>query len=171
MRAGCLTNNYRFYSLTVPAGYYKVQYSYIGYDIENIGVELSGNAILNIEMMEAIQLSETIVITGEAEDLNVRSKEIGLVKINPRSVKYVPTFLGEQDILKTIHLLPGVTSSREGDSGFYVRGGNSDQNLILLDEASIYNAFHFFGFFSVFNSDAIRDVKLHKGPSPTKYGG
>ncbi|MFC1493347.1 carboxypeptidase-like regulatory domain-containing protein, partial [candidate division KSB1 bacterium] len=171
LRAGCTTNNYGFYSLTIPAGDHEVQYSYIGYETEETSIGLYKNINKDLELKEAVFTSDMIVVTGEAEDKNVKSNEIGAIKLNPQSVKFVPSFLGELDILKTIHLLPGVTSSREGDSGFYVRGGNSDQNLVLLDEASIYNAFHFFGFFSVFNSDALKDVKLYKGPSPAKYGG
>ncbi len=171
LRAGSTTNNYGFYSLTIPAGDHLVQYSYIGYETDETTLDLYRNINKDVELKEAVYTSETIVVTGEVVDRNVKSSDVGIINLNPQTVKFVPSFLGEVDILKTIHLLPGVTSSREGDSGFYVRGGNSDQNLVLLDEASIYNAFHFFGFFSVFNSDALKDVKLYKGPSPAKYGG
>ncbi len=171
LHAGCTSNVYGFYSLTVPAGQYPLIYSYIGYETKMIEIQLNQNTKQNVELIPNAFSADTIVVTANAEENVVKSTEIGTIKLTPQKLSDIPAFLGEQDILKTLHLLPGVTMIREGDSGFNVRGGNSDQNLVLLDEAPVYNAFHFFGFFSVFNSDAIKNVKLIKGPAPPKYGG
>ncbi len=171
IRAGCTSNVYGFYSLTLPAGRYTMFYSYIGYETKKTDILLDQDIRQNIELKNNALTGDTIIVIASAEENIVKSTEIGTIKLTPKKLSDMPAFLGEQDILKTLHLLPGVTMTREGDSGFNVRGGNSDQNLVLLDEASVYNAFHFFGFFSVFNSDAIKNVKLIKGPAPPRYGG
>jgi hypothetical protein len=171
IRAGCTSNIYGFYSLTLPAGRYTLFYSYIGYETQSMNILLNQDIRYNIDLKNNALSGDTIIVTANAEEDIVKSIEIGTIKLTPQKLSKMPAFLGEQDILKTLHLLPGITMTREGDSGFNVRGGNSDQNLILLDEAPVHNAFHFFGFFSVFNSDAIKNVKLIKGPAPPRYGG
>jgi len=167
------TNVYGFYSLTLPAGVYKISYSYIGFDTQQIEVDLTKqNVQLNIEMGSSSKEIGEAVIEGEnkMED-NVGSTEMSTVDMTMETIKKIPAFMGEVDLIKAIQLLPGVTTVGEGSSGFYVRGGAVDQNLILLDEAAVYNASHLLGFFSVFNSDAIKDVKLYKGGIPARYGG
>lgn len=171
LETGATTNNYGFYSITLPAGDYTINYQFIGYEIREIKIHLDQNIKQSVELSpEAIE-TQTIVVTGEAADENVKSPEMSAIKISPLEIRTVPILLGEQDILKTIQLTPGIKSAGEGNSGFYVRGGSADQNLILLDEAPVYNASHMMGFFSVFNSDAIKDVKLIKGAAPPEYGG
>lgn len=168
---GTTTNLYGFYSITLPAGNYTIQYSYLGMETKTVAIKL------NEEMKQDIDLSasgielEEIVIKAEQDNENVTNTEVSTVTLNVKDAKLIPVLLGEQDILKTIQLLPGVSSNSEGSSGFFVRGGDADQNLILLDEAPIYNASHLLGFFSVFNSDALKDVKLYKGGMPAEYGG
>ena len=170
-RTGCSSNVYGFYSLTLPAGEYVVRYYFIGYKPEERHVLLDRNIKEDVELTETIIPGRTVTVTAEIPDHNVTSTELGTIQLAPQKVCQVPILLGEQDIFRTIHLLPGVAPAREGDCGFYVRGGNSDQNLVLLDEAPVYNAVHFLGTFSVFNSDAIKNVKLIKGSAPPKYGG
>jgi len=168
---GCSSNVYGFYSLTLPAGKYTLVYSYMGYELKKTEIHLNQDVRQNVELKTIALLGDPLEVTADADENMVSNTEIGTIKFSPRELTSMPALFGEQDILKSLHFLPGVTLSREGDSGFNVRGGNSDQNLVLLDEAPVYNAFHFFGFFSVFNSDAIRDVKLIKGSAPPKYGG
>lgn len=170
-RTGCSSNVYGFYSLTLPAGDYTVKYRFIGYEPDDVNILLDRNVRQHMELRETIIPGEMVTVTAEMKDHNVTSTELGTVQLTPQKVRQVPMLLGERDILRTIHLLPGVAPAREIDCGFYVRGGNSDQNLVLLDEAPVYNAVHFLGTFSVFNSDAIKDVKLIKGSAPPKYGG
>ena len=150
---GGSTNDYGFYSITLPKGEYTFRFAYMGYKSSDKTLTLSKDLKQHIELSPEILSTETIIVTAEAPDENVRSAEMGTVKLNPVALKIVPVLFGEQDVLKTIQLLPGVTASSEGQSGFYVRGGGPDQNLILLDEAPVYNASHLMGFFSVFNSD------------------
>ncbi len=171
LKAGGATNVYGFYSLTVPSGKYNLKYSFIGYKPQTIQIDFNKSLKQNIELSPATSTINEIVVNGEAVDNNIKSTEMGIVKINPKEIKAIPVIFGEQDILKTIQLMPGVNSAGEGNSGFYVRGGTADQNLILLDEAPVYNASHLMGFFSVFNSDAIKDMKLYKGNAPAEYGG
>jgi len=171
LRTGGITNVYGFYSITIPKGEYTVEYSSIGFLTQKIEIDLIQSIKRNIVLSPTTIELEQVVIKAEAADKNVKSAEMGVVKINPKDIKAIPVLFGEQDILKTIQLMPGVKSAGEGNSGFYVRGGGSDQNLILLDEAPVYNASHLLGFFSVFNSDAIKDVKLYKGNAPAEYGG
>jgi hypothetical protein len=168
---GVATNPYGFFSLTLIEGDYKIRVSYLGYTAKEIPIQLDRNIRLEVDLEpESIEVNE-VVITGKREDENVTGTEMSVLSLDVREVRAVPVILGEQDILKTVQLLPGVSPSSEGSSGFTVRGGNFDQNLILLDEAPVYNASHLLGFFSVFNSDALKDVTLYKGSPPALYGG
>ena len=171
LHTGCSTNGYGFYSLTIPAGSYAITYNYIGYELRDIHFNLNRSIKFDVELKEIAILGETVTVTAETEDRNIESTDMGTIHFVPFKLNTIPVFLGEQDIFRTVQLLPGVAHGREGSCGFFVRGGNSDQNLILLDEAPVYNAYHLLGFFSVFNSDALKDVKLIKGAAPPKYGG
>jgi TonB dependent receptor/CarboxypepD_reg-like domain/TonB-dependent Receptor Plug Domain len=168
---GAATNAYGFYSLTLPKGNYTLLYQFLGYLKEESAIVLDKDIILNIQIGEEPTTTSEVLITGEKVDKNVRSTEMGVTRIDPKSVESVPVLFGERDIIKIFQMTPGVKSAGEGSSGFYVRGGGSDQNLILLDEAPVYNASHLLGFFSVFNSDALKDVTLYKGGMPAEYGG
>ena len=167
---GVTTNLYGFYSLTLPAGNYTIIYSYLGFSDTEKNIQLSDNQTINIKLQQGITMQE-IVVTAEEKDKNVESTEMGTVTMAVDKIKTLPVLLGEVDILKTLQLLPGVQSAGEGSSGFYVRGGGPDQNLILLDEAVVYNSGHLLGFFSVFNSDAIKNTTLIKGGMASYYGG
>ncbi len=167
---GTTTNVYGFYSITLPAGTYQMKISYLGYqDIEQ-EILLNQNISLNFSMTSGVTMDEVVVL-GEESDKNVSSTEMGTVALPIDKIKKLPALLGEVDILKTLQLLPGVLSAGEGTAGFYVRGGGPDQNLILLDEAVVYNSGHLLGFFSVFNADAIKNTTLIKGGIPANYGG
>ncbi|MBS1616628.1 MAG: carboxypeptidase-like regulatory domain-containing protein [Bacteroidetes bacterium] len=167
---GTQTNNYGFYSINMPAGQYTLVYSYVGYQqlIENM--QIIESRTFNAELQPQRAISE-VVVTAERKDENVRSTDMGTVTLDVNKMKTLPVIFGEADILKTMQLMPGVQSAGEGNSGFYVRGGGPDQNLILLDDAVVYNTGHLFGFFSVFNSDALKNVTLIKGSMPANYGG
>jgi CarboxypepD_reg-like domain/TonB dependent receptor/TonB-dependent Receptor Plug Domain len=167
---GRISNEYGFYSLTVPAGKYTVSCTYPGYENFIKSVQLDKDVKLDIQMSENALLQE-VVISAVKADENVKRAEMGVQKIDIKEISKLPVLFGEKDVLKTIQLLPGVKSAGEGNSGFFVRGGAADQNLILLDEAPVYNASHLLGFFSTFNSDAIKDATLIKGNSPAQYGG
>jgi hypothetical protein len=168
---GTATNNYGYYSLTAPDGEYTLIYSYIGYDAVSRPISLHKNEIIDMSLAATGSLQEVVIHANKRNNDNVASPQMGVEKLNMAQVNAVPVVLGEKDILKTITLLPGVKSGGEANTGFYVRGGSSDQNLILLDEAQVYNASHLLGFFSTFNSDAIKDVTLYKGGMPAEYGG
>jgi hypothetical protein len=168
---GASTNQYGYYSISLKPGEYKIHCNYMGYKEKITAIQLTGKERLNIELVPQALSTEAIEVIGEAVDENVSAPEMSVVTVNPTEIKSVPIIFGEQDVLKTIQLLPGVTAGSEGSSGFQVRGGGMDQNLILLDEAPVYNAAHFLGFFSVFNSDAINSAKLTKGGGPPEYGG
>ncbi len=169
---GAVTNPYGFYSLTAKKGSYTLIVSYMGYQEVAQTLELNGDQIINFELNEASQqLDEVIVTAEEPERISIRKPQMSVSKLNASTIKQTPAVLGEVDVLKTIQLLPGVTNAGEGTAGFNVRGGAADQNLVLLDEAIIYNTSHFFGFFSVFNNDAIKNIKLYKGDIPAKFGG
>jgi hypothetical protein len=168
---GAASNAYGFYSLTLPAGNYTLLYQFVGFKTEGIKVLLTENKTVNMELGEVTSETAEVVIEGEKKDQNVRASEMGVMKLDPKSVESVPVLFGERDILKIFQMTPGVKSAGEGNAGFYVRGGGSDQNLVLLDEAPVYNASHLLGFFSVFNSDALKDVTLYKGGMPSEYGG
>lgn len=168
---GAFSNQYGFYSLSVDKGEYAIEYSYLGYTTQNYILSLSENVTKNIELQINAEKLQTVVVSAVAQDRNVSSTEMGSQSLQMTDIKLIPVLFGENDILKTIQLMPGVKSAGEGTGGFFVRGGGADQNLILLDEAPVFNASHMLGFFSVFNGDAIRDVKLYKGSMPAEYGG
>lgn len=168
---GAITNTFGFYSLTLPAGNYTLQFRSIGFTTIEEKIVLDQNITKNLELQPEGKTLNTVVVTAEKEDENITSGEMSVDKINVKDVETIPVIFGEKDIFKTMQLLPGVKSAGEGNSGFYVRGGGSDQNLILLDGAPVYNASHLLGFFSVFNSDALKDVKLYKGGAPAEFGG
>ena len=168
---GTATNSYGFYSLTLPSGTYTIVFQSLGYQTRNERIELTSNLSLKIELKSAESELSEVQITGERTNDNVRKNEMGAMKIDPKAVESVPVLFGERDIIKIFQMTPGVKSAGEGNAGFYVRGGSADQNLILLDEAPVYNASHLLGFFSVFNSDALKDVTLYKGGMPAEYGG
>lgn len=168
---GTTTNVYGYYSLEIPEGSYELEYSFIGYESTLEKVTLTENLRIDKELSDAnVQLDE-VTIEAEAKNENVQSVQMSKIKMPINQIKKIPAIFGEVDIIKAIQLLPGVSSAGEGFSGFFVRGGGADQNLVLLDEATVYNASHLFGFFSVFNPDAIKDVQLYKGGIPARYGG
>ncbi|MRH99370.1 TonB-dependent receptor plug domain-containing protein [Kriegella sp. EG-1] len=169
---GVITNEYGFYSLTAPKGEYTLNISYLGYTEINKEVSLNSNQKLDFEIAEfANELEEVVITAEEPERAILKKPEMSVAKMNIATVKQMPVVLGEVDVLKSLQMLPGVTNNGEGTGGFHVRGGAGDQNLVLLDEAIIYNTSHMFGFFSVFNADAIKDVKLYKGGIPARFGG
>jgi hypothetical protein len=170
LKSGTATNVYGFYSLTLPKGTYKIRYSYIGYQTQYVNVELNKSLQYNLELKSGEELDE-VVIKGVADDANIRSADMGIVKLDVKDIDQIPVLFGEADILKTLQLMPGISTGGEGKGGYYVRGGNTDQNLILLDEAPVYNASHLLGFFSVFNSDALKEMTMYKAGIPARYGG
>jgi hypothetical protein len=171
LKQGISSNLYGFYSLTIPNGNYTVKVSFVGYREVVKKIEINESQKLNIELVPTDVFIPIVTIEGENEDGNTRDADMSKVELDVEQLKTLPAFMGEVDILKSIQLLPGVQSSGEGNTGFYVRGGGPDQNLIMLDEAVVYNAAHLFGFFSVFNADAIKNVNLVKGGMPANYGG
>jgi len=170
---GTATNEYGFYTLTLPKGKYKLIISYLGFNTIYKDIDLDKNQTLNIELSEESSNLDEIVISAKESKIRnkIKKPQMSVTQMSIKTIKQAPVVLGEVDILKTITLLPGVTTNGEGSSGFNVRGGAADQNLVLLDEATIYNTSHLFGFFSVFNADAIKDINLYKGGMPAKYGG
>jgi hypothetical protein len=171
IKAGIVTNEYGFYSITIPKGTYTLQISYMGYETITENISLTEDQKKNIRLTENGQQLDEVVINTEKTATNIRKPEMSVNKLSVATIKKIPVVLGEVDVLKAILTLPGVTNAGEGQSGFNVRGGGADQNLILLDEATIFNSSHVFGFFSVFNPDAIKDLKLYKGGIPSRYGG
>ncbi|MEN0005453.1 MAG: TonB-dependent receptor [Bacteroidota bacterium] len=168
---GTTTDAFGFYTLSLPQGNYELEFSYLGFERVLRYVDLNTDTELSVKLQEASQALTEVVVTATVQDANVQETALGVEKLNTDVVKQLPTILGEVDILKSIQLLPGVSSVGEGSSGFNVRGGSSDQNLVLLDGATLYNPSHLLGFFSVFNADAIEDVQLYKGSVPARYGG
>lgn len=168
---GTVTNEYGFYSLTLPPGAYDLVYSYVGYETVHSHVQLNENKVSDIQLGEKADVLNTVDIQSEKEEDRIMETEMNVEKINMQVMNKIPVFMGERDVFKTIQLLPGVLPAGDGNSGFYVRGGSADQNLILLDEAVVYNPSHLMGFFSTFNSDAIKDATLYKGSVPAQYGG
>jgi hypothetical protein len=168
---GAAANEYGFFSLTLPAGEHIIVASIIGYQTFTFAINLDKNITKNFELSEDSKQLEEVVVSAEAEDKNIKSVEMGVAKLDIKQINKIPALFGEVDVVRAIQLLPGVTTVGEGATGFNVRGGNIDQNLILLDEAPVYNSSHLFGFFSVFNPDAVKDVKLIKGGIPSQYGG
>jgi hypothetical protein len=170
-KTGTSSNSYGFYSLTLPGGSYDLRIFMQGYSTVSKTIDLTSDKIWDVELnIKPLEVQGTIV-TAESPDENIRLPEMSSIRLTPSQVKTIPILMGEQDILKTIQLTPGVQAAAEGNTGFFVRGGAADQNLILLDEATVYNAAHLMGFFSVFNSDAIKDAELFKGSSSAEYGG
>jgi hypothetical protein len=168
---GATTNEYGFYSITLPKGTYNILISYLGYQNVSESIDLTDNIVKNFSLIESAESLDEVVIKNNVEKLNIRQPQMSMNTLSANTIKQIPVIFGEADVIKTITLLPGVTTAGEGASGFNVRGGAADQNLILLDEATIYNSSHLFGFFSVFNPDAIKDLKLYKGGIPARYGG
>lgn len=167
---GATTNVYGFFSLTLPAGTYNIDCKYVGYETLSKNIVLEQNVKLDLELKTSNATLDEVIITGKAQDENVTSTQMSVNTIETKELETIPVILGEKDVIKTIQLLPGIKSS-EGGGGFFVRGGSSDQNLLLLDEAPVYNASHLLGFFSVFNSDAIKGLTIYKGHIPAEFGG
>jgi hypothetical protein len=168
---GATCNEYGFYSLTLPEGKYHIVCTIVGYEPDTLFVELNANKKINRILSAKEKYLQEVIVSNKKRDDNIKKTGIGVEKIDIKEIEKLPIIFGEKDILKTIQLLPGVKSAGEGNSGFFVRGGSADQNLILLDEAPVYNASHLLGFFSTFNSDALKDVSIIKGNSPAQYGG
>ncbi|MEP3389474.1 MAG: TonB-dependent receptor [Reichenbachiella sp.] len=171
METGAVSNVYGFFSVSLPKGEYTLMVNYLGYEQVNRAISLQKDEMLTVEMNPSTEKLEEVEIVAENPAAAVQNLEMGTQKLEIQTMKQLPTLFGEVDVLKSLQLLPGVTSSGETSSGFNVRGGSSDQNLMLLDESTIYNSSHLFGFISVFNPDAIKDVKLYKGGIPATYGG
>ena len=171
LKSGTTSNVYGFYALSLLPGNYTIQYSYIGFDTKEISLQLDKDITQNIELNVNNQQLEEVVITGKAVNENITQTEMSSISMDAKTIRQIPALMGEVDVIKAIQLLPGVQTIAEGSSGFSVRGGSMDQNLIQLDEATVYSASHLMGFFSVFNNDAIKDVKLYKGDIPASSGG
>lgn len=170
---GAEANVYGFYSLTLPEGEYTLVYRYSGYTNKEIIVKLDQDKTLNVELsvQSDVQEIQEVTVTSKRENDNITSAQMEVTKLDPKDIETIPILFGEQDVMKTLQLTPGIKGAGEGNAGFFVRGGGADQNLILLDESIVYNASHLLGFFSVFNSDAIKDVSLYKSGIPAEYGG
>jgi hypothetical protein len=167
---GTTTNAYGFYSLSLPKGTYKLAYSYISYETQIIDIELTADKEINITL-DGVKEVSAVEIVAESVVKESNKTQMSSIDIPVEQIKEIPALLGEKDVLKVVQLMPGVQKGSEGQSGFYVRGGGPDQNLIILDGAPVYNAFHLFGFFSLFNGDALKSVELIKGGFPARYGG
>src|SRR5687768_8240447 len=167
---GVITNEYGFYSLSLPKGNYTLRVTYVGYKQELIPVKLDGNVTISIDLSDQGSMQEVVVGAKKTND-NLTKATMGTEVLNMKTAAKIPVVFGEKDLIKTIQLMPGIKSNGEGSNGFSVRGGAADQNLILLDEAPVYNASHLLGFFSTFNSDAIKDATIIKGNSPAQFGG
>jgi len=171
LSTGVVTNDYGYYSIKLPAGEHRILLTYIGYSSIESAINITGNTQQNFELKEASENLDEVVITNDIEMLNIKKPEMSVNRLSIGTIKKIPVVFGEVDVVRSLLLLPGVSNAGEGSSGFNVRGGAVDQNLILLDEATIYNSSHLFGLFSVFNPDAIKDLKLYKGGIPAEYGG
>ena len=171
LRKGVASNVYGYYALSLPPGKYTLVFSFVGYASVEKKVNVSENRTVSVELSEETALIEEVIISSERPNANVTKAEMSVSRLDIKTIQRMPALMGEVDVIKSIQLLPGVQSTSEGTSGFSVRGGAMDHNLILLDEATVYNASHLMGFFSVFNNDAIRDVKLYKVDIPASSGG
>jgi len=171
LKVGAASNVYGFYSLTIPSGNYKLQVSFIGYKTLEEELKVNQNQSINFSLIDESEQIDEVIVKGEAANANVERIEMGMAKLPVKTIQKLPAFMGEVDIIKTIQLLPGIQSGGEASSGLYVRGGGPDENLMLLDEAPVYNASHLMGFFSVFNSNAIKDIQVYKSGIPAEYGG
>lgn len=169
--AATTSNEYGFYSLTVEKGEYNVEASTVGMLTYTAAITIDKDLVLNIALEEMVKDLGEVVVSSRSRDRSLSSPQMGVEKLSTKDIRYVPVLLGEKDIIKVVQLLPGVKSAGDGNSGFFVRGGAADQNLILLDEAPVYNASHLLGFFSTFNSDAIKDMTMYKAGMPAQYGG
>lgn len=169
-RIGSVSNVYGFYSLTVPKGKSQLISSYVGYASQQHIFKLTKDTVINIRLKESTELSE-VIVTGNMKELGVQGSQMSAIDIPISQIKSVPSLFGETDVLKALQLLPGVKAGTEGSAGFYVRGGGPDENLLLLDGVPVYNVNHMFGFFSIFNADAIKNVTLYKGSFPARFGG
>ncbi|MEE4260125.1 MAG: TonB-dependent receptor, partial [Bacteroidales bacterium] len=171
LKKGTASNIYGYYSISLKPENYQVIYSYVGYGDITMELNLTSDTSINIELVPSAKNLDEVEITGEAINENITTSQMSVNKIDSKTIKAIPALLGEVDLVKALQLLPGVKFAAEGSSGISVRGGSPDQNLILLDEANVYNAGHLMGFFSVFNNDAVKSVELYKGDLPAKYGG
>jgi hypothetical protein len=171
LKTGTVSDLYGNYSLSLEKGRYRIRFSYMGYNTNGVTIEVNDSRTMHISLSPSAQQLKAVEISAQRRDENVKSTEVGLIKMNVAEMKTVPVLFGENDILKTLTLMPGVATAGDGNTGLYVRGGGPDQNLILMDGAPVYNASHLLGFFSVFNSDALSDLKLYKGGIPSNYGG
>lgn len=171
LKTGAVTNVYGLYSLTLPKGEYQIHYSYLGYGVQNITVNLDTNKKLDVDMTPETETMNEVVITGESQNFNITSLEISTEKVDISQLKKMPSLFGEPDLVKAVQMMPGVITAGEGTSAYFVRGGSADQNLILIDEAPIYDPSHLFGYISVFNADVVKSSKLYKGGIPAAYGG
>lgn len=169
LKTGAITNNYGFYSLSLPKGSYELVFSFVGYNPEVRNVTLDSNKFINVELT-GVMLQEVVISSDRGARLS-ESNEMSMITLPVQQIKQIPALLGEKDVFKALQLMPGVQKGSEGSSGLYVRGGGPDQNLIILDDAPVYNASHLFGFFSIFNGDALKSVELVKGGFPARYGG
>ena len=169
--SGAASNNYGYYSISIPSSRYTVVFSFLGYADKSIEIYLTHDTTLNIELVSSSEQLHEVIVTGQQTNANITSSQMSVNKITNKQIQSIPALMGEVDLIKALQLLPGVKFVAEGSSGLSVRGGSPDQNLILLDEAIVYNSGHLMGFFSVFNNDAVKSVELFKGDLPSKYGG
>ena len=165
------TNQYGYYSITLDSGTYDLTVSHVSFFAASFTISLDENMQRDVLLLSKTAAMSEVVVYSKKKDANVKNAQMGKIDLSINQIKSIPAFLGEVDILKTIQLLPGVRNAGEGNAGFYVSGGGPDQNLIMLDDAVVYNTGHLFGFFSIFNSDAIKNVSLIKGGMPAQYGG
>lgn len=171
LQTGTVSNAYGFYSITLPEGIYTIQVTYLGFETVTETINLNKNIKKDFLLKPESEMLNEVVITDSFEQQNIRKPEMSVNRLKQATIKQIPVVFGEADVLRSIIQLPGVTNAGEGSSGFNVRGGSADQNLILLDEAVIFNSSHLFGLFSIFNPDAVKDLKLYKGGIPAQYGG
>ncbi len=171
LKFGCAANAYGYYVISVPPGNYTIVYTYIGYRNKETKVSVGKNLNLNIGLTVLSFQSEEVIVNAERTDRNVKSTEMSRIEVTGETIKSLPVVFGEPDLLKAITLLPGIKSGGEGSTGFYVRGGGPDQNLVMMDEAVVYNPSHLLGFMSVFNTDAVKNIEVIKGGMPANYGG
>lgn len=167
---GAVTNSQGFFSMNLPKGVYTISVIAVGYSEKTLELSLNNSIQLNIDLQEKNDSLEAVTVTAR-KGRNLSSPEMGVERLNSQAIKNIPVLLGERDVMKAIQLLPGVKSAGDGNSGFYVRGGGADQNLVLMDGAPVYNASHLLGFFSTFNSDVVKDLTLYKGGMPAQFGG
>ena len=167
---GTSSNSYGFYSLSLPSGTYKIEFTFVGYEKVTGEIEFTRDRELNIDLIPLITEIDEAVVSAVRGDRNISAPQMGVEKINLDVIDKIPVFFGEKDILKSVQLLPGISAASEGSTGYSVRGGSPGQNLILLDEAPVYSSSHLLGFFSVFNSDAINDATIYKGAIPAEFG-